>query len=103
MRCDDLRDLLDLHSDGDLPTETARKMERHLLRCQSCAYELHTLQQTRAMLREAVPPSETTPHFRERALARLLDGFAPHARPVMEKGRQWTLPFEQVEKETKQA
>ncbi len=94
MRCDDLRDLLDLHLDGELPTESARKMERHLLRCQSCAYELHALQQTRAMLREAVAVAETTPQFRERTLARLLDAFAPHARPITEKGRQWVLPFE---------
>lgn len=95
MRCDDLRDLLDLHLDGELPTESARKMERHLLRCQSCAYELHALQQTRAMLREAVAPAETTPHFRERTLARLLDAFAPHARPAVVNGRQWTLPFKE--------
>ncbi len=93
MRCDELRDLLDLHMDGDLPTETARKMERHLLRCQTCAADLHTLQQSRAMLREAEPVSVTTSSFRERTLARLLDNFAPHARKNVVNGRQWTLPF----------
>lgn len=93
MRCDELRDLLDLHMDGELPTETARKMERHLLRCQACAAELHTLQQARTMLREAEPTSETTPAFRERTLARLLDNFAPRVRADVVNARQWTLPF----------
>jgi anti-sigma factor RsiW len=95
MRCDELRDLLDLHMDGELPIETTRKMERHLLRCQSCAYELHTLQQTRAMLREAVAPSETTLQFRERALGRLTDRLAPNARPAAVNARQWILPFKE--------
>ena len=93
MRCDELRDLLDLHMDGELPTETARKMERHLMRCQPCAAELHTLQQTRTMLREAYPQSETTSTFRERTLARLLDNFSPRIRADVVNVRQWTLPF----------
>ena len=93
MRCEEMRDLLDLHLDGELPTDTARKIERHLLRCPPCAHELHTLRQTRNMLREAVAPSETTPGFRERTLARLHNEFAPHARPAAINARQWTLPF----------
>lgn len=100
MRCDELRDLLDLHMDGELPTETARKLERHLLRCQPCAAELHTLQQTRTMLRAAEPISETTSSFRERTLARLLDNFAPRVRANVVNARQWTLPFrEDVDKQ----
>ena len=99
MRCDELRDLLDLHMDGELPTDTTRKMERHLLRCQSCAYELHTLQQTRQMLREAVAPSATTAKFRERALARLQDKLTPTARPLAVNARQWLLPFREEREE----
>ena len=99
MRCEELRDLLDLHLDGELPEETARKLERHLLRCPACAYEARTLEQTREMLREAIPPQETTPAFRERAAARLINALSGHLRPApeAETGRQWQLPFAREE------
>jgi len=95
MNCDELKGLLDLYLDGELPDETARQVDRHLMRCQPCAYEVRTLEQTRALLREAVAPAEAAPAFRERATARLLDAFAAHLRPAPEAadGRQWTLPF----------
>jgi anti-sigma factor RsiW len=100
MRCEELRGLLDLYLDGELPEETARRLDRHLLRCPACAYEARTLEQTQAMLREAIPPAETSPAFRERASARLLDALAPHLRPAQEaeSARQWTLPFLHEEK-----
>lgn len=99
MRCDELSGLLDLYLDGELPEETARRVDRHLLRCPACAYEVRTLEQTRTMLREAVPPAETSPGFRERAAAHLLDAFAAQLRPAseFERGRQWTLPFSREE------
>ncbi|HZP80447.1 MAG TPA: zf-HC2 domain-containing protein [Chthonomonadaceae bacterium] len=95
MRCDELSGLLDLYLDGELPEETARRVDRHLLRCPACTYEARTLEQTRAMLREAVPPAAMSPGFRERAAARLLDAFASQLRSASEagRGRQWTLPF----------
>jgi anti-sigma factor RsiW len=95
MRCEELRELLDLHLDGELPEEMSRKLERHLLRCPDCAYEARALEQTRAMLREAISPEETTPAFRERTTARLLDALSAHLRPAREAevGRQWKLPF----------
>jgi anti-sigma factor RsiW len=99
MRCDELRGLLDLYLDSELPEEMASKVDRHLLRCPTCAYEARTLEQTRTMLRAAVPPAETSPGFRERAAARLLDALSTHLRPAPEKetGRQWALPFTQEE------
>jgi anti-sigma factor RsiW len=99
MRCDELSGLLDLYLDGELPEETARRVDRHLLRCPACTYEVRTLEQTRAMLREAIPPAETSPGFRERATARLLDAFAVRLHPASsaERGRQWTLPFAREE------
>ncbi len=95
MRCDELLGLLDLYLDGELQEEMARRVDRHLLRCPACAYEARTLEQTRAMLREAIPPAETSPGFRERAAARLLDAFADRLRPAQEvEGTpQWPLPF----------
>ena len=95
MRCEELRDLLDLHVDGELPEEVTRKLERHLLRCPACAYEARTLEQTGAMLRETVLPAETSPAFRERMAARLRNAFVGHLRPTpaIETGCQWELPF----------
>lgn len=99
MRCDELRGLIDLYLDGELPEETAQKLDRHLLRCPACAYEIRALEQTRAMLREAIPPAETSPGFRERAAARLLDSLADRFRPAPsdERARQWPLPFAREE------
>ena len=95
MTCEELKGLLDLYLDGELPEESVRQVDRHLMRCQSCAYEVRTLEQTRAMLRESVETAEASPGFRERATARLLDAFATHLRPSHDaaEGRQWTLPF----------
>ena len=95
MRCDEMRGLLDLYMDGELPEETVAKMDRHLMRCADCAYDIRTLEQTVEMLRAAIPPAETSPAFRERAAARLLDALSPHLRPApeTESARQWKLPF----------
>lgn len=94
MRCEELRGLLDLYLDGELPEESARRIDRHLLRCQGCAYEARTLEQTVAMLREAVSPAEALPAFHERTAARLQDAFSSHLRPngIEPQGRQWKLP-----------
>ncbi len=98
MRCEEIRVLLDAHLDNELPEDLNRSIDRHLLRCQGCSYETRTLEQTRAMLREAVPEAETTPGFRERTLARLLDAL-PELHPVRGApiSRQWTLPFSREE------
>ena len=95
MRCDALSDLIDLYIDGELPAETARKVDRHLLKCPSCAYEVRTLEQTRSMLCAAMPRSEPSPAFRERAAAHLADALADRMKPVQEvsTARQWTLPL----------
>jgi|SRR5579884_2694252 len=95
MKCEELNGLLDQYLDGELPEEASRRIDRHLMRCQACAYEIRTLEQTRALLREGVETAEASPGFRERTTARLLDAFAAHLRPAPEatEGRQWTLPF----------
>jgi anti-sigma factor RsiW len=99
MRCDELKGLLDLYLDDELPEEQSRKIERHLLRCPACGGELRALEQTRAMMREAIARAEPSPAFRERASARLLAAFSTHLRPAqeMESARQWSLPFPKTE------
>src|SRR5580658_6557384 len=99
MRCEETRTLLDLYIDGDLPEEVVQKLDRHLLRCPACAYEVRTLEQTRSMLRESVGPAATSPGFRERTLARLLDALEPclQVRPGPTAGRQWALELLQEE------
>ena len=98
MRCEEIRSLLDAHLDHELAEELNRRVERHLLRCAACSYEARTLEQTRSMLREAVSPAVTSPGFRERAVARLLDAL-PELRPAPsgDAARQWSLPFSREE------
>ena len=94
MRCEEIRSLLDAHLDNELPEEVNRRVERHLLRCPACSYEARTLEQTRAMLREAVPPATASPSFRERTVARLLDSLPDlHPAAAGDAARQWSLPF----------
>jgi anti-sigma factor RsiW len=99
MRCEELRSLLDLYLDGELPEEASRKLDRHLLRCPTCAYEARTLEQTRAMLREAIKPAEPSAGFRERTLARLVSALEPGLQPRSRQtvGRQWALELLQEE------
>lgn len=98
MRCDAARELLDLYLDEELSEETARQVERHLLRCRECAFEATGLEQTRRLLREATSHEEISPGFRERTLARLLTAFQDHLRPTpaSDAARQWTLPFDRT-------
>ena len=99
MRCEEIRSLLDAHLDHELAEELNRRVDRHLLRCAACSYEARTLEQTRSMLREAVPPAVTSPGFRERAAARLLDALPElHPAPSGDAARQWSLPFSRDEK-----
>jgi anti-sigma factor RsiW len=94
MRCSEIKDLLDLYVDGDLPEEGCARVERHLLRCAACAFEVRSLEQTRAHLRDACPPEEASPSFRERMAARLEDALADVLRaPEDETARQRALPF----------
>jgi len=93
MRCDELRDILDLYLDDNLSEEAWSRIDRHLLRCAACSYEVRTMEQARNMLKVAVPRAEVTPGFRERAVARLLGELAMHLRPEQEPqgARQWSL------------
>lgn len=68
--------LLDLYVDGALSEESGERVERHLMRCARCSFEVRTLEQARAHLRQALPRTESSPAFREKMMARLSDAFA---------------------------
>ena len=95
MRCDEVKDMLDLYVDGELTEEIRRKIDRHLLGCTPCGGEVHALIQTGSMLKNAISAAEVSPAFRERAAARLLNALAPSLRPIPEPEmcRQWSLPL----------
>ena len=87
-------DLIDPYLDGALAEEARARVERHLLRCGECAFEVRSLEQTRSHLRNALPSAASSPAFREKMVARLTDQFADVLRPsepAVES--QWPLPF----------
>lgn len=94
MTCNEIKDLLDLFVDGDLSEVAHARVERHLLRCPDCAFQVRTLEQTRQLLRDAYPRAESSPAFRERMSARLHDAFRDVLRPEpIESASQRELPF----------
>ena len=95
MKCEEFQSLLGLRREGALPEELELRVERHLLRCPQCAYEVQSQEQAYRMLCASFLPTEASPSFRERTLAKLADRFADRLRPVVpiETGRQWALPL----------
>lgn len=94
MRCEDAALLLDECLEGLLSEELRTRVERHLLRCSACASELKGLEQTRTLLRDALPRREASPAFRERAAARLEDALQDVlCREPGPAETQWELPF----------
>jgi anti-sigma factor RsiW len=94
MRCNETKELLELFIDNALSEESRGQVERHLLRCAGCAFEVRSIEQARALLQEAYPRGESSPAFRERMAARLEEAFADQLRPEpQEASRQRELPF----------
>jgi len=94
MRCEEFTNLIDLYLDGDLSDESRAGVQRHVIRCESCAFMLRSLEQSRELLRDSHPRAQSSPAFRERAAAKLQDCFADVLRrePEVAEG-QWSLPF----------
>lgn len=67
--------------DDELPSEARRRLETHLMRCASCAWEAQSLQITRARLRDGVGEVVASDAFRARVLGRLLKD-NPHVSPA---------------------
>src|SRR5437016_2264277 len=93
MNCSELRELIDLYIDGELPEEACGRVERHLFGCRECAFEARSLEQTRGFLREAFAPGEASPGFRERAAARLRYSLSDVLAKPEPAANQWSLPF----------
>jgi hypothetical protein len=95
MKCDEIVMLLNPLIDGELSEELEAAVQRHLLRCATCAHDKHGLEQVRLMLREAVECAEPNAAFIERTEALLRDRLDTHVKPPARDilGGQWTLPF----------
>jgi len=92
--CKEIAVLSQLHIDGDLPEELEVQVERHLLQCRECSFQLRSLEQTTDLLKEAFPPELSSSSYRERALARLQENLSDVlAQPLPEEQSQWALPF----------
>ena len=93
MNCKELSELIDLYSDGELPEEVGARVDRHLIQCPDCAYAARSVEQSRALLRQAFAPEEPSPSYRERAEARLHSELADVLKTqAPESAAQWSLP-----------
>ena len=70
MICEEVRELSDLYVDGELSEEAQSRLERHLIGCAACAYEIRSREQVRSLLKESLAHPHAAPGFRERILAR---------------------------------
>lgn len=95
MTCDQARELIGPYVDDDLPGEARQRLEKHLMRCQACAYEAQSLTITRARLREGRGEVVASDSFRARVLASLradnLHVAAPE--PELNEPTQYRLPM----------
>lgn len=77
MRCTEVRELLGNYLDAELTESMMQRIERHLLRCPSCAYEAHSIAQARDLLRQWVDTPMVNEALGERVLRKILQRF-PH-------------------------
>lgn len=95
MTCEQAMELIGPYLDNDLPTETRRRVETHLLGCRACAYESESLRITRERLKTDMDEVLASDAFRARVLARLKSD-NPHLaplEPVADDPLQFQLPI----------
>ena len=93
MTCESVAELIGPYLDNDLPTETRRRVEVHLLRCAACAWEAQSLRIAGEQLREDAEEVVASDAFRARVLSRLRAD-NPHiapAEPVPDDALQYQL------------
>ncbi len=95
IRCQSVSALLDPYVNRDLSEESIAIVERHLMTCVECAFEVRTLEQTVNHLKSALIGSdENLPAFRERMCAKLEQAFEDILTPKVENSEfQRTLPL----------
>lgn len=96
MKCAEVRELLGNYMDQELTESMMQRIERHLLRCPSCAYELRSMEQARAMLRQGVDSPMVSEQVGERILRHLAEHFA-HLRSPRPTEEPLSLPLLQDE------
>lgn len=77
MKCADVRELLGNYMDQELTETMMQRVEKHLLRCPTCAYEARSLEQARDLLRHGVESPMVSEQTGERILHHLSQRF-PH-------------------------
>lgn len=103
MRCEEVKKLIDVHADGALDESAATEIERHLIRCASCAHEVRSLELTIRLLRSTAADATASNAFVSRTAAKLRAELAPHLTPApapAAQGRQWVLPFSADDRRT---
>lgn len=96
MTCREAADLIGPYVDDDLPEATRRNLQRHLLNCQSCAYDAETLRITREYLRGQAGEVVASDAFRARTLARLHkdnEHLSAEPAPAEAEPAQYRLPI----------
>lgn len=73
MTCGDVKSLAGNYLDEELPEELHSRVQRHLLKCLSCAQDLASQRTTLDALRSACAVSTPGEEFIHAALARLTD------------------------------
>ena len=82
MKCEQFQLFLDGYVDNDLSEEAFVAIQKHILTCSECSFEIKSLEQIRAFTRSAHAESEpVSPSFRERTVAKLLDSLDEIQRP----------------------
>lgn len=96
MDCDETGELIGAYNDDELPAQTRRRVEAHLLRCSSCAYEAQSLRITKERLRGDLGETIASDAFRARTLRALYADnlhVAEDAEPAARETAQFSLPI----------
>lgn len=72
MKCSEIKDLLGNYLDDELTQEMRNRVNRHLVRCRDCAWEVKSMEEALGALRATTPDERPTREFRERLLAAAL-------------------------------
>lgn len=98
MKCAEVRELLGNYMDQELTESMMQRIERHLLRCPSCAYEVRSIEQARAMLRRGVDAPMVSEPLGERILRQIAERF-PHLQATRQREEPFSLPLLSLEDE----